>query len=121
MISHEFAAHFAADWIAAWNSHDLQRVLSHYRDDFEMSSPYIARIAGEPSGTLKGKAAVGTYWAKALKRMPELRFELVDTLPGVDSVVIYYRGSGGGMAAEVFLFDARGKVFKAFAHYAGGA
>lgn len=116
MISREFAAHFAEEWIAAWNSHDLERVLAHYSDDFEMSSPYIARIAGEPSGMLKGKVAVSAYWAKALKRMPDLRFELVETLAGVDSVVLYYR-SAGGMAAEVFIFDTRGKVARAHAHY----
>jgi len=37
-----FAERFGADWIAAWNSHDLDRVLTHYEDDFEMSSPLIA-------------------------------------------------------------------------------
>jgi ketosteroid isomerase-like protein len=116
MLSREFAAKFATNWINAWNSHDLAQVLAHYSDDFEMSSPYIPRIAGELSGILKGKAAVGAYWAKALERMPELRFELVETLEGVDSVVLYYR-SVGGMAAEVFFFDVRGKVIKAFAHY----
>jgi SnoaL-like protein len=117
MISKEFATKFAADWIAAWNSRDLAEVLSHYAEDFDMSSPYIARIAGEPSGTLKGKAAVRAYWAKALERMPELHFDLVETLAGVNSIVLYYR-SAGGMAAEVFIFDVRGKVIKAFAHYA---
>ena len=116
MITNQFARQFAAHWIEAWNSHDLAQVLSHYAEDFQMSSPYIARIAGEPSGTLKGKAAVGAYWAKALKRMPDLRFELVDTLAGVDSIVLYYR-SASGMAAEVFIFDARGKVARAYANY----
>ena len=57
----KFAAGFAAEWIAAWNAHDLQRVLSHYTDDFEMTSPKIVQIAGEPSGRLVGKAAVGAY------------------------------------------------------------
>jgi hypothetical protein len=36
-----FAQHFATEWMAAWNSHDLDRVLSHYSNYFEMSSPYI--------------------------------------------------------------------------------
>jgi hypothetical protein len=116
MISREFATQFAADWVAAWNSHDLARVLAHYADDFEMRSPYIARIVGESTGTLKGKAAVGAYWAKALQRMPDLRFDLVETLAGVNSIVLYYR-SAGGMAAEVFILDIHGKVIKAFAHY----
>ena len=56
-----FAEHFAADWIESWNAHDLNRILSHYTDDFEMSSPVIIQVAGEPSGTLKGKAAVAAY------------------------------------------------------------
>lgn len=42
-----FAEQFAADWIDAWNAHDLDRVLAHYSDDFEMSSPVIVQIAGD--------------------------------------------------------------------------
>ena len=69
-----YAEHFAKEWIAAWNSHDLDRILGHYEDDFEMSSPVISSLAGEPSGKLRGKAAVGAYWAKALKEVPNLHF-----------------------------------------------
>ena len=57
MIEKGFAEKFALDWIESWNSHDLDRILSHYSDQFEMSSPKIIQIAGEPSGTLKGKRA----------------------------------------------------------------
>ncbi|MBI2782496.1 MAG: nuclear transport factor 2 family protein [Gammaproteobacteria bacterium] len=117
MIDADFAAHFAADWIAAWNAHDLDRILAHYSDDFEMSSPVIVQIAGEPSGRLKGKAAVGAYWAQALALIPELHFELVTTLLGVDSVTLYYKGARG-LAAEVFFFDPERKVARACAHYA---
>jgi len=116
MITREFADHFAKEWIDSWNSHNLERILSHYTDDFEMASPYIVQIAGEPSGVLKGKAAVAAYWAKALGHMPTLQFELHSTLMGADSLVIYYRGARG-MAAELFFFDAHGKVAKACAHY----
>lgn len=119
MIDKTFAQHFAADWIAAWNSHDLARVLSHYADDFEMSSPIIAQLAGEPGGKLKGKAAVGAYWARALQLIPDLHFELVDVLTDIDSITLYYRGARG-MAAEVFFFGEDGKVQRAFAHYAVG-
>ena len=117
MITREFAERFAAHWVDAWNRHDLEAVLSHYADDFEMASPYIVSIAGEPSGTLQGKAAVRAYWAAALEQLPDLRFELVDTLVGVDSVTVYYRGVRG-MVAEVFWFDAAGRVVRAAAHYA---
>jgi hypothetical protein len=118
MLTRDFADHFAAEWIAAWNSHDLDRILSHYADDFEMSSPFIAQIAGEPSGKLKGKKAVGDYWTKGLQRNPQLHFELASTLLGAGSITLYYK-SQRGMAAEVLVFGPDKKVVEAFAHYAG--
>ena len=47
-MDHKFAEHFAADWIDSWNAHDLNRILSHYTDDFEMASPVIIQVANEP-------------------------------------------------------------------------
>lgn len=117
MIDQVFAHGFADEWIAAWNSHDLERVLSHYADDFEMHSPVIAQVAGEPSGMLVGKQAVGAYWAAALQMLPDLQFELITVLAGVDSITLYYRGALDRLAAEVFHFGPSGKVVKAFAHY----
>ncbi len=116
MVTREFGERFAREWISAWNAHDLDQVLSHYAEGFTMSSPFIAQIAGESSGTLSGKPAVRAYWSAALARMPDLRFELVLSLVGVDSVTIYYRGVRG-MAAEVFLFGQDGLVTRAMAHY----
>ena len=113
-----FAEHFATEWLSAWNAHDLPRILSHYADDFEMTSPVIVQLAGEPSGKLKGKAAVGAYWEKALKLIPDLHFELISVLTGIESVTLYYKGAKGRLAAEVFHFGADGKVVRAFAHYA---
>ena len=118
MINKNFADHFAQEWIDSWNSHDLSRILSHYTDDFEMSSPVIIAIASEPSGTLKGKEKVGAYWEKALQFIPDLRFELISVLVGVNSITLYYKGVRGRLAAEVFHFGANQKVAKAYAHYA---
>ena len=55
MIDRTFAQRFATEWVDSWNSHDLERVLAHYADEFEMSSPFIVEWMGEPSGRLKGK------------------------------------------------------------------
>lgn len=117
-IDKAFADHFTQEWIDAWNAHDLDRVLAHYTDDFEMSSPVITQIVGEPSGRLKGKQAIADYWRKALQTLPDLRFELIVTLIGAGSVTIHYKGARGRLAAEVFHFNADGKVHAAFAHYA---
>lgn len=113
-----FAEHFATDWIASWNAHDLERILSHYADDFEMSSPVIVQVAGEPSGILRGKAAVSAYWEKALGLIPDLQFELLSVLAGINSITLYYKGARGRLAAEVFHFGPDNRVVRAFAHYA---
>jgi len=116
MLTANFAARFAADWIEAWNSQDLERILAHYTDEFEMSSPVIARLAGEPSGRLRGKENVAAYWRRALRQNPGLRFELITTLTGADSITLYYAGPRG-LSAEVFHFGPDGRVSAAFAHY----
>jgi hypothetical protein len=113
-----FAEQFATEWIESWNAHDLNRVLSHYANDFEMSSPVITQVTGEPSGSLRGKAAVGAYWQKAMELVPDLQFELLSVLAGVNSITLYYKGARGRLAAEVFHFGPDRKVTRAFAHYA---
>lgn len=118
IMDKDFALKFADEWISAWNAHDIERVLVHYDDDFEMNSPKIIKIAGELSGKLKGKAAVRAYWIKALGMMPNLQFELITVLTCIDSVAIYYYGAGRQLAVEVFHFGSNGKVLKAYAHYA---
>ncbi|WP_412025290.1 nuclear transport factor 2 family protein [Burkholderia cepacia] len=117
VITQAFADRFASEWIEAWNSRDLDRILAHYDDDFEMSSPMIIRIAGEPSGRLCGAKNVRAYWSKALEMIPDLHFEWVATFAGVDSVAIHYRGANGRPALEVFHFGPAGRVKQAFAHY----
>ena len=117
MISTTFAQEFVQEWVASWNSHDLDRVMSHYTDDFEMTSPFIATLTQEPTGILKGKEKVRAYWAKALKRLPDLNFDLIDILISVDSITIYYNAVLGRRAAEVFFFDGNLKVKRSIAHY----
>lgn len=111
------AEHFAKEWLDAWNSHDLDRILSHYSDDFEMTSPVITVVTGHPGGKLKGKAAVRAYWAKALSLFPDLQFTHICTLQGIRSVVIHYYGTTGNRVAEVFSFNDDGLVYQAHAHY----
>jgi len=112
-----FVMQFANDWVDSWNKHDLPRIIEHYTDDFEMQSPMIAKVTGNSSGILKGKQAVGDYWAKALKMIPDLHFELINVCSGVNSAAVQYRGVGGKIAIEIFSFGLNGKVVKAYAHY----
>jgi ketosteroid isomerase-like protein len=117
MITLEFAKTFADEWIAAWNSHDLDKIMSHYVEDFEMTSPFIVKMTNELSGAIKGRENVRRYWAQALEKIPDLSFELIEVLASINTIVIYYKAVFGKQAAEVLFFDEYGKVKKGIAHY----
>jgi len=107
---------FAQEWVEAWNSHDLEKILSHYDDDFVMHSPVIAQLLSKPDGCLIGKDNVKVYWQKALEMYPELTFKIDSIFSGAMSTTIVYEGVQGKVA-EVFKFNHSGKVYEASAHY----
>lgn len=117
MISQAFAARFARDWIDAWNAHDLDRVLGHYADDFEMTSPLIVSLMSAPTGRLRGKDRVREYWARALERRPGLRFRLQKVTFGVDSLAVHFQSETGRASVDWFVFDDQGRVVKSYAHH----
>lgn len=117
MIEKSRANEFADEWIKAWNSHDLERILSHYTDDFEMTSPFIIERMNEPSGTLKGKEKIRPYWQKGLEQTPALKFELLNVLIGVESITLLYKNQKAALVAEVLTFNNEGIVIKGNAHY----
>lgn len=118
MIDKDFAQRFAQEWAEAWNSHDLDRILSHYTDDFEFFSPLIMAVTGDVSGRVRGKEQARAYWSQGLSRAPDLQFELLAVLSGINSIVIHYRGWKGVLAVELFYFNPEGKVSSSSAHYA---
>ncbi len=117
MLSREFAETFATTWIAAWNSHDLGRILSYYSENITLSSPFIATRTGETSGSLKTLPAIRAYWANALTNQPDLGFRLVAVYSGVASLVVHYQRHDGHYAAEHFEFGPDSKVIRSSAHY----
>ncbi len=108
---------FGTDWIDAWNSHDLDRILCHYSDDVEVTTPMVKVALGTDEGTVRGKVQVRRYWEAALKKVPDLHFELVESTQGVDSIALYYKSVMGKMAIEVMFFNDVGKVRRVVAHY----
>jgi hypothetical protein len=119
MTQHDADA-FAAAWIAAWNSHDLNRILEHYAEEVTVTSPLIASVLGNDRDSVRGKAELRSYWGPALVRFPDLKFELYHALPGVRSVVLDYKSVKNLVAAEYMEFDERGKVRRVVAHYRVG-
>jgi len=120
----ESRPHAAADlatlgreWIAAWNSHDLERVLSLYAEDSEMTSDKIPVFGFDPSGTLRGKDKIRAYWGTALKQLPNLHFDLIDTYVSPDSIVVFYQNERGAKICEYLRLDAEGKIKQGSANH----
>ena len=107
---------FAEDWVAAWNSHDLSRILSHYAEEVEFRSRKAARLVG--GGTVRGRAALREYWAKALAGQPDLSFELGAVYLGHEMLTLTYRNHRGVEAAETFQFGEDGRVIRSAACHA---
>lgn len=106
---------FAAEWIMAWNAHDLDRILAHYADDIEIVTPRAVAITGD--GVVRGKPALRSYWSRALELQPTLRFEFEACLAGHDALTILYRNHRGQRAAETVQFDTGGKVVQSIVCY----
>jgi SnoaL-like domain len=115
-FSTDVVAEFEHEWIGAWNAHDIDRILSHYRDDVRFVSPFAARF-GAPHGVVRGLPALRDYFERGLASYPALRFEPLAALGGIGSIALYYRSVEHREAIEVMELDARGQVRRVAAHY----
>jgi predicted ester cyclase len=119
MLTKQLVHQFAQDWIQAWNSHDLDDIMSHYDDEVVLTSPIAAQLLGDPSGTVRGKEALRRYFQKGLEAYPDLKFVLQDVMWGLHSVVLYYQNQRGTKSGEFMEIGPSGKVIKVVANYGG--
>ncbi len=108
---------FVERWISDWNSHNMDNILAHYTDDFEITTPMIKIALGNSAGTLKGKSAIKKYWLEALKKFPDLKFELIGFAKGINSIALYYKSVMDKKAMEIMFFNDENKIYKVIAHY----
>ncbi|MEU6432562.1 nuclear transport factor 2 family protein [Microbispora sp. NPDC046973] len=103
-MDHVAVRKFVDSWVTAWNAHDVDAVLAHFAEDVTFRSPVAAQLVGG-DGTIRGKAALRAYWTEGLRRIPDLRFEVLGSYVGVDCLVVNYRNQKGGLVNEVLIFD----------------
>lgn len=112
-----FAREFAQEWIDAWNSRDLERILTHYEDEVVLTSPVAQKLLNG-NGTVRGKAALREYFLRGIQAFPELRFDLLDVLWGTETIVLCYISNvRGNKTAEVMLMSASGRIRRVWANY----
>jgi hypothetical protein len=116
-MTKEEARNLADHWIAAWNAHDLDSIMSHYADAIELTSPVAAQLLGASDGKVVGNAALRAYFRRGLDAYPELNFRLTDVLCGLNSLVLYYTNQKGTRTAEFMELSPSGKVTRVVANY----
>ncbi|MGD0761279.1 MAG: nuclear transport factor 2 family protein [Candidatus Sulfotelmatobacter sp.] len=116
-MTRDEARDLASHWVEAWNTHDLESIMTHYDEGIELTSPVAAQLLGAPDGKIRGKANLRAYFRRGLEAYPDLRFDLEDVLCGVNSVVLYYKNQKGTRTAEFMELSATGKVARVVANY----
>lgn len=119
MISKEFAEQFAAEWIACWNSHDMDRIMALYADDVTIDSPTALKVVPESNGFIAGKESIRSYWQTAMKGIPDLEFRLLRVFQGVHGVALNFVNTTAGITVtEVMNFNEAGKVSQVLVYHA---
>ncbi len=113
----EFAKKFAEDWIESWNSHDIERIISHYEEDLEFKSPLIVERYSDTEGTIYKREKLKEYFLIGLTKNPALEFKLEQVLLGVNCLTLYYQNARGGHTAELFEFNKNNKVIRSVSCY----
>jgi hypothetical protein len=117
VLTAEKASQFAEEWIEAWNSHDLNRIVAHYLDDIIFSSPFVASVGGVAAGSVCGREALGVYFKAALSKFPSLRFELNTVVHETERLNIIYKRVNDILAAETMVLSDDFHIKRVWAQY----
>ncbi len=112
------ALQHAQRWAAAWNAHDLDRILSFYADDvvFEVSTA-VTRWQ-KPDGKLRGKDELRKHFGLGLQLAPQVRFEVETVFLAPSGYAVLYRRDNGNRVVDCVTLNSDGLASQAIAYYA---
>ncbi|UKJ08807.1 nuclear transport factor 2 family protein [Solitalea lacus] len=90
MMKHEQNEAIAIEWFAAFNEHDLEKLLSLYDENAAHFSPKLKIRQPETNGLVKGKAALRAWWQDAFDRLPTLHYQVTTLTTNNDRVFMEY-------------------------------
>jgi ketosteroid isomerase-like protein len=80
----------AQQWFAAFNAHDLEKLLSLYDDDAQHFSPKLKIRRPETDGLVTGKPALRDWWKDAFDRLPTLHYRVTSLTANNERVFMEY-------------------------------
>ena len=110
----------AHKWFDAFNSHNLEQLLSLYDDDAEHFSPKLKTKKPETNGVVKGKNALHGWWQEAFEQLPALHYKVTSLTANADRVFMEYvrtvEGQEDMLVAEVLEIREEKIVFSRVYH-----
>ena len=89
-MKNEELVHIAHRWIEAFNTKQLENLLSLYHTQAEHYSPKLKLRLPETNGLIKGKSALRVWWTDAFTRLPQLHYELLQLTADGEQVLMEY-------------------------------
>jgi hypothetical protein len=80
----------ATEWLAAFNAHDLEKLLSLYDDNAKHFSPKLKLRQPATNGLISSKNALRAWWADAFERLPKLHYAVVSLTADEQKVFMEY-------------------------------
>lgn len=92
-------------WFEAFNSHNLEKLLSLYDDDAMHFSPKLKIKHPETNGYVTGKEGLRNWWQEAFDTIPSLHYKVTSLTSNHDRVFMEYirmvTGENDILVAEV--------------------
>ncbi len=122
ILSQHFISNHIKQWISAWNSKDIDLILSLYSDNIEFSSPKIKNLFSDyKTNIINDKNNLKNYFSIGLKKFPNLIFEPIDFVAKDNIIIIEYIAYPNDQVKwnvlEKFQFDETGKVMESSVYY----
>ncbi len=80
----------AHQWFAAFNKHDLEKLLALYDDEAQHFSPKLKVRQPATNGYISGKEALGSWWQDAFDRLPTLQYDVLTITANEERVFMEY-------------------------------
>jgi hypothetical protein len=104
-------------WLAAWNAHDLDQIMSCYADNVDFVAPTVVTRWARPDGRLSGKTELREHFARGLQLALDLTFTEEAFLASPVGYAVLYRRDDGNRALDVVEVDQHGLAARVRAFY----
>ncbi|CAM3507997.1 hypothetical protein FSS13T_09600 [Flavobacterium saliperosum S13] len=89
-MSPETLQSIAFRWFEAFNTKQLEKLLSLYDEEAQHFSPKLKIRQPETNGLVVGKAAMRAWWQDAFDRLPSLNYKVTSLTANTDRVFMEY-------------------------------